>query len=136
MTVSHCELLDMATDMGVFVDFDDMGWLPVGHKGGWFPEHDLVLLREGLSHVEQLCTLAHELGHVHHGHTPGMAGWWSVRQEMQADRWAAQLLVSPVEYEAAERLYGHEVSGVAYELGVTRHVVEVWQKLHVSRLDA
>lgn len=119
--------------MGLFVDFDDMGWLPDGHKGGWFPDYELILLREGLSHVEQLCTLAHELGHAHHEHVPGAAGWWSARQEHQADRFAARLLVSSVEYECAERLYGHEVSGLAHELGVTRHVVEVWQKMFVSQ---
>lgn len=126
----------MATGMGVFVDFDDMGWLPAGHKGGWFPEYDLILLAEGLGHVGQLCTLAHELGHAHYGHAPGMGGWWSARQERQADRWAARLLVSSVEYGAVEYLHGPDTSGMAHELGVTRHVVEVWRKMHVSRLDA
>ena len=133
MSASYYDLLDMATNMGVFVDFDDVGWLPADHKGGWFPQYDLVLLREGLSHVEQLCTLAHELGHVHHGHTPGAVGWWSTRQELQADRFAARLLVSPVEYEAVERLYGPSICGLAHELGVTRRVVEVWRKMFISQ---
>ncbi len=120
--------------MGVFVDFDDMGWLPKGHKGGWFPEFELILLAQNLNHVEQLCTLAHELGHAHHGHVPGAQGWWSARQEQQADQFAVELLISPGEYALAENLYGPAASAIAHELGVTIHVITTWRHIMNDRL--
>lgn len=136
---SYFDLLDMATDMGVFVDVDDVGWLSAGHKGGWFPDYDLILLRDGLSYVGQLCTLAHELGHAARGHVGGATGWFSVRQERQADEYAVELLINPVEYRLAEELCGGHVGAIAAELGVTVHVLNTWRQLQgvsrVSQLD-
>lgn len=130
MTPDYIALLDMASELGVWVDVDDVGWLPARSKGGWFPDYELILLREGLSPVEQLCTLAHELGHAVLGHTSSVGGWFAQRQERAADQWAARLLVSPAEYQAAERLHGPHVGGIAHELGVTTHIVATWQDLY------
>lgn len=130
MTPRHIALLDMATDLGVWVDVDDVGWLPAQSKGGWFNEHDLILLARNLNPVEEMCTLAHELGHAVLGHTADVDGWFAQRQERAADQWAARLLVSPAEYEAAERLHGPHVGGIAHELGVTTHILATWQDLY------
>lgn len=133
MGPSYLELLDMASGLGVWVDVDDVGWLEDGASGGWFPEHDLILLAPGLHPVEQRCTLAHELGHATYGHRAGVGGWLQARQERQADRFAATLLVSPIEYELAERLYGHAPGLLAQELDVTANIVTTWQRLNGSR---
>lgn len=122
----------MATDLGVWVDVDDVGWLAPHAKGGWFPHHDLILLAPGLHPVEERCTLAHELGHATYGHRAGVSGWLQARQEQQADRFAAKLLISPIEYELAERLYGPSPSLLARELDVTTNIVTTWQRLNSS----
>ena len=130
MSPDYIALLDMATDLGVWVDVDDVGWLTPHAKGGWFPQHDLILLAPGLHPVEERCTLAHELGHASLGHTANASGWFAQRQERAADRWAARMLISPVEYELAERLYGHSPSLLAQELDVTTSIVTTWQQHH------
>ena len=56
MSSKHVALLDMATAINVWVDVDDVGWLSPRAKGGWFPQHDLILLAPGLHPVEELCT--------------------------------------------------------------------------------
>ncbi|MDK6259257.1 ImmA/IrrE family metallo-endopeptidase [Corynebacterium frankenforstense] len=126
MAHSYYDLLDMATEQDAFVDYDDMGWLE-GAKGGWFPEYYLILLRDDLTHVKQVCTLAHELGHAVLGHRADVAGWWSARQERQADRWAAELLISPEDYATAEALYGPHAGALAAEFGVTVHMIQTWR---------
>lgn len=133
MSPDYIALLDMASDINVWVDVDDVGWLEDGASGGWFPEHDLILLAPGLHPVEQRCTLAHELGHATHGHHAGASGWLHARQERQADQFAATLLISPIEYELAERLYGHAPGLLARELDVTVNIVTTWQRLNAIR---
>lgn len=48
------------------------------------------------------------------------------RYEVRADRFAAKLLVSPVEYSLTEQTYGPHPARIAHELGVTTHIVNVW----------
>lgn len=81
MSSKHVALLDLATAMDVWVDVDDAGWLSPRAKGGWSPLHDLILLAPGLHPVEELCTLAPELGHAALGHTTHENGWFAQRQE-------------------------------------------------------
>ena len=135
MSSKHVALLDMATAINVWVDVDDVGWLSPRAKGGWFPQHDLILLAPGLHPVEELCTLAHELGHATLGHTTHENGWFAQRQERAADRWAARMLISPVECELAERLYGPSPNLIARELGVTTHILAAWQDLYERTHD-
>lgn len=77
-----------------------------------------------------VCSLAHELGHAHHGDPPGHYG----PMELRADRFAARLLVSPVEYALAETQYGPHPARLAAELGVTVKVLKTWQTLHQKEL--
>lgn len=127
----YIDLLDLATDMGVWVDEDRAGWLQGGQLGGWFSDYGLVLLRRGLSPVQELCTLAHELGHAYHRHDSAATGWWSARQEQQADQFAVELLISPGEYALAENLYGPNKTALAHELGVTTRLIDVFQATYI-----
>ncbi|MGP9725438.1 hypothetical protein ACT3SZ_15615 [Corynebacterium sp. AOP40-9SA-29] len=77
-----------------------------------------------MSDAETLSTLAHELAHMAHGDPCGA----SQAAEDRAWRTAAEWIVSPEEYANAENAYGPHPQLIAAEIGVTRHVVEVWRK--------
>lgn len=64
--------------------------------------------------------------HATLGHTTHENGWFAQHQERAADRWAARMLISPVEYELEERLYGPSPNLIARELGVTTHILATW----------
>ncbi|MHD0036265.1 ImmA/IrrE family metallo-endopeptidase [Corynebacterium diphtheriae] len=66
------------------------------------------------------------LGHAWHG--DDIHG--DPRLERRADQFAAQILITPTEYRLAENLHEAHASGIAYELGVTPHLVEVWQNMY------
>lgn len=87
--------------------------------------NDLIHLAEAAD-VTTRCTLAHELAHMWLGHPAPASG----RQELQADRFAARLLVSPVEYELAERIFDARAQLIAAELGVTVELLGVWRGLY------
>ena len=42
------------------------------------------------------------------------------------------MLISPVEYAAAERTYGPHPARIAHELGVTVHLVDVWRAVQAQ----
>lgn len=92
-------------------------------KGLWLPRQNVISIQRGLSDVQAKCTLAHAV----HGHT-GACGT-NNREESQADRWAAQTLISHIEYASAEAIYGQDIFMIAEELSETIHLVEIWQKL-------
>ncbi|QGH68566.1 ImmA/IrrE family metallo-endopeptidase [Pseudactinotalea sp. HY158] len=102
-------------------------WRDLGRRNGELTSGGLVRLNPRKPAIVQRCTLAHEMGHWWHGHD------WTrdhdqLRDERQADAYAARLLISPAEYALAERLNPHP-GAIAKELEVTRHLVEVWQRL-------
>lgn len=112
-------LFDFAIAHDVEVTFHDLTFSR--KKGLWFPDFNAISLLEGMGEINTRCTLAHELGHWAKGHC-GCGG----KEELQADRWAARLLISPLEFEvAAEQFDGH-AGAIAEALGVTRHMVEVY----------
>lgn len=89
-------------------------------KGG------IVVLNPRRTMLTQRVTLAHEMGHWHHGHD------WTIdhdreRDEREADTYAARLLISPAEYALAEHLVGSHPGAIAAELGVTRRLVQLWR---------
>ncbi|MGP9760705.1 ImmA/IrrE family metallo-endopeptidase [Corynebacterium sp. AOP12-C2-36] len=87
--------------------------------------HKVIFIQEDLDPYTARSALAHEIGHaIHkdeHSNNP--------RTERRADTWAAQALIAPDEYRDAERLYGPHVGAIAWHLGVTRHLVEVWRNM-------
>lgn len=84
-----------------------------------------IWLLDGRSDRATRCSLAHELGHAHHGHD--VHGHYAA-QERQADEFAAQLLITPEAYWRAERVVGHHLHALANELDVTTVLVAAWQR--------
>lgn len=101
-------------------------WHKGGPKGAWMPHCNRISVRHGMDDVTTRCTLAHELAHMWLRHPAPASG----RQELQADRFAARLLVSPVEYELAERIFDARAQLIAAELGVTVELLGVWRGLY------
>lgn len=123
-------LIDHATAMGLRVM-----WRDLGRRNGEFHSSGLIVINPRKTALTQRTTLAHELGHAWHGHD------WThdhdlERDERQADIYAAQLLISPAEYAAAERTVGPHAGALAKELGVTRRLVELWRDHNEHRRTA
>nr|WP_232250876.1 ImmA/IrrE family metallo-endopeptidase [Corynebacterium amycolatum] len=85
------------------------------------------MLEPTLGAVNRRCTLAHELAHAIRGDIPSGSPHFDARAERAADQIAAELLISPTEYAAAEALYGAHDGAIARELGVTTHLLAVWR---------
>ncbi|WP_087587737.1 ImmA/IrrE family metallo-endopeptidase [Prescottella equi] len=119
------ELYERAEALGVtVVEVDD---LPSGTRGEYIHEERLIKLDAGLSERQKKCTLAHELGHAHHGHTKPQSEAERLRQERQANDYAAQALITADAYAAAEAQYGPHIAALAFHLGVTPAVVRSWR---------
>lgn len=101
-----------------------------GEKGRWYSNTRTISIRRDLGWVNARCTLAHELGHAICGHDSKAEGWFKERQEHEADTWAANLLIGQDEYMDAELIHGSCPGAIALELGVTVHLVRVWQNAH------
>ena len=120
------DLNEVAAELGVTIA-EHTG----GEKGRWHRARRVVSLRRDLGPVNRRCTLAHELGHaaLDHEVRGDLPRWIVVRQDKDADEWAARLLISEVEYAVAESIHPAP-SAIARELEVTLHLLEVWQRLH------
>ncbi|WP_018024129.1 ImmA/IrrE family metallo-endopeptidase [Corynebacterium ulceribovis] len=110
-----------------------LGVTVVEHDGGTKGYYDhsarTISLRRDLLDVPRRCTLAHELGHAVHGDTLTGITHLDRAMERRADRFAANLLIDPAAYRAAEAQCSHP-GHIARELGVTLHLLEVWQTMH------
>lgn len=102
--------------------------LPGTLCGLWDWHNETVWLETNLSDTQRRCVLCHELVHAHYGDTTclGSAGGFN---EARCRKQTALLLISPVEYALAERIYGSDVWHIACELGVTTSVVKDYRKL-------
>lgn len=99
--------------------------LPPGWRGCYDHANQTITLAPGLTRAQATSTLAHELGHAHYSDdatTPG--------REARAWQYAARLLITSDEYEAAERAVGCHPGALAVELGVTVPVIIAWRQLH------
>ena len=114
-------LLQHAASIGCRVYF-----LPIDDQlDGYLSANGDIVINSRMTETYQREVLAHELGHVHHGHD-WRAPHDEPRDERQADLYAARLLISPVEYAAAEQLHSHP-GAIAKELGVSQYLIELWQ---------
>lgn len=92
-----------------------------GGPPGWYDhQHRVISTRRGQSCTQYRSVLAHELGHAAHGDLPTGNGYFDQRQERRADEYAAQLLISPVEFEAAAIWHQDRLPAIADDLEVTR----------------
>lgn len=121
------DLIWRAGVMGHHVVFRDLG-----SRSGEVHSGSVIIINPRRSLLTQRVTLAHELGHVHHGHD-----WRGrhdrQRDEREADLWAARHLIGAVEYRMAERLVGSHPGALAKELGVTTALVRFYQAHHDAR---
>ncbi|MBO9556726.1 ImmA/IrrE family metallo-endopeptidase [Cellulomonas sp.] len=126
------DLLQLADDVGVHVTWRDLG----RRRGEYRHGPRLITLNPRMSGVLQRSTLAHELGHHHHGDTwtddPALLD----TRERRADAYAAELLISPAEYALAERLVGPHPGAIARELNVARYVVDAWRATRLATVPA
>ena len=114
-------LIDQARALGLGVTYRELG-----RRSGMLTKGGIVVLNPRRTMLTQRVTLAHEMGHWHHGHD------WTIdhdreRDEREADTYAARLLISPAEYALAEHLVGSHPGAIAAELGVTRRLVQLWR---------
>lgn len=93
-------------------------------KGYWVPDRNLISIRSDLNDLEARCTFAHELAHALLGH-PGCT---TAKDELKAHRRAAQMLISPADYAAAEETYEGNPIAIAADLQVTQYLLAVWQQ--------
>ncbi|AZA08745.1 hypothetical protein CPPEL_03070 [Corynebacterium pseudopelargi] len=105
-----------------------VAWHKGGPKAAWMPATNTISIREGMDDAQTLCAFAHEMGHFHHGDTHGT----DTIQEARADRFAARLLIDPREYARCEQEYGAHPALLGRELGVTAHLVLVFQSLPIN----
>ena len=97
------------------------------HRSGYYPGERVIRLTPGMRGRVLRSVLAHEVGHHELGHRPLAPGIERDRQEAAANRWAASLLISPLEYAAAERLRGGHLPSIAVDLQVSDELVSVYR---------
>ena len=90
----------------------------------WYPEHNLIVMRQGMRHVQTRSALAHEMGHVTYGHTDDRP-----KHEVQADRWAADMLIDKEQVSTLLE-WVPDSARLAAELGVTTRLVRVYLNVH------
>lgn len=126
--MSSPTLTDLATLAAQLDVTLHLAHLEDGVLGFYEPTEARVYFTFGLTHSEQRSVIAHELAHVHFGHTCE-----SDEAEREADTWAAQLLIHPLAYAAAEQ-HTHDAHDMAEELDVTVGLVHHYRTHCLQRL--
>lgn len=119
-------ILRYAASLGITVHAHH---LEPGVLGEWYEDEREIYFEITQSPDEAVFTIAHELGHAHHGdRCEGV-----VEVEERADLYAAQLLIDPKHYASLEQegLHQHDI---AEELGVTVDVLNLWMQACLVRL--
>ncbi|WP_101507712.1 ImmA/IrrE family metallo-endopeptidase [Corynebacterium ulcerans] len=118
------DLEELAQALGVSIA--EVRGFSDGLNGQYLHHRRLILLRSDLDPWTRNSALAHELGHAYYGDdTNG-----DPRLERRADQFAAQILITPAAYRVAEILHDGNPGAIAYELGVTPHLIHVWQGIY------
>ena len=105
-------------------------WADLGsHRMGLYQD-DMrkITLNLCLTGWQERSTLAHELSHATWRDRPVRNQVEHEARERRADAEAARTLINARDYEAAEAAVGPDVGALAVELGVSRWVVEAWQR--------
>jgi Zn-dependent peptidase ImmA (M78 family) len=88
----------------------------------------VIVLRCGMTELQQRCTMAHELVHAERGEVTTGEQVLDARQERRADRIAALRLVTWTDYVRACRTHRHERALVADELRVTNQILRAYER--------
>lgn len=110
---------DPLAQLGVGLQFTRE--LPDGWLGAYLHDERLILLREGQSQEYEEQSFWHEAGHAYYGDrisTPAI--------ERRAWVFAAQMIVDPMKYAAAERI-STSSRYIAQELGTTTRIIETYR---------
>lgn len=120
------DLIELASRLDVRV-----AWVRLdGEAGRWVPDRSMILLDSRLVAREEVCTLAHELGHAFHRHPASGSSGPRADVEAQADEYAAMLLISAEDYRRAEVEVGCSHPGALAEvLDVDARIVEARQRI-------
>lgn len=114
------QLFQHCADLGIDIEWRDLGET----RRGEFRRHaNTIVLNPRQTNRQVVACLAHELGHERFGH-----GCSSPANERRAWEYAAELVITPGEYAAAESRVGPDVAGLALELAVTPRLVEEWRR--------
>lgn len=105
------------------VDVLESNRMPAGLDGFYVDAERTILVRPGLDVWNYRATLAHELAHAYFRDET----YDDPRIERRADQWAAQMLITPSEYAAAEEEVGTSIGALAYHLEVTPAVIRTWR---------
>jgi Zn-dependent peptidase ImmA (M78 family) len=120
------ELLAHAAQLGVSVH---IAHLPAPYRGYYEPAAERIVLDFNLTPIEKREVLAHELGHVYHGHQCENVK----AQEDDADIYAVRLLIDPSDYAALE-MQNLPLDAIAEELRVPQEYVSLFQAHALTRL--
>jgi Zn-dependent peptidase ImmA (M78 family) len=120
------ELIRFAASQGIELHAAHLGDDVFGY---WSPDEGRIYFDLQLTPDERDVTIAHELGHVHYGHRCD-----SLRNDRQADMYAANLLIDPAAYAAAEDVNA-DPHHIAEELGVTVELIEFFETNCLTRLS-
>lgn len=97
--------------------------------GGYRPDDQTIRLAPHLSRRVARSVLMHEIAHHILGHRPSIFGPVRERQEAAANRWAAQHLITSVDYADAEQRRDGHAPAMAYDLGVMTEIVETYRSM-------
>lgn len=97
------------------------------HASGYEPGSRFVLLTPGLRPRVGRSVLAHENGHHALGHRPTADPILRAKQELAAQRWAAELLITPELYALAESTHNGHIRSMAVALNVSDELVTTFR---------
>lgn len=120
------DLLAHAAQLGVSVH---VAHIDGPERGFYDSARKIVVYDFGLTPVERVCVLAHELGHAFYDHQRR----GDASAEDDADFYAACLLIDPEAYAEAERFDPAQAS-IAEALGVEERLVRVFERRALTRV--
>lgn len=115
-------LYDAVPDLTVMSDL-----LPGKLDGIYCLDTNTILIDRRLTYTQKRCALVHELVHWHYGDDGD--GRYTAKQERRARLTAARLLIDPIEYATAERMYDGDSYLIAQTLDRTVQVIDDYKSL-------
>lgn len=97
--------------------------IPMGQaRGAWIASEQVIFIECSLDRASRRTVLSHELAHIDLDHSATARGWFSRRQERQADDLAAERLID-LDDLASALTWAQSQEEVAAELEVTVDVL-------------